>query len=594
MSSAEIKERIVHYFNTSNVPTTEKDWKRVQKFALNGENVREFFNSKLNRTVYTIGDDEDCGVYERDQWVYGICEHGDTMNGLTTGISYVFEPQDRWRRTGYVFDQHQQWIIQFFHCLPDDLADEAQENDFVSPYDNVLKVHIALAKYGFKHDQSLSDFLNDTSNGPAPQTPTPPVNPPLPPILDSSWNPPGVAKPAPGALSAAAAASTPPVGNLMSQIGAMLGIPMPGNGVPMPPGTPTGMLPVAPVGPIPNMNAINVPALPPSGIFNAPGMQAALPLMATQWPELANLQPAVQAAFITQRAAGLKGLDQCDPTWEDDKKIKRELQAGIWVTLERSHAIWLLYEYFDDGTTVLPDYFTYTDEDLHAELCEMLDIDDEDEGENLEIINDEASYPPPYDLPVPQPTPLPSFPPHNPGHPAPMMGPAAVNARAGSFAPLPAPPAAVAPPAPPPGNAEARIKADSGDQWADFCREVWETYELNKSNLPLDIHWYDRYRPRDAQITGLGFQFVRRDFTGIRILMGYLDRDGKLINNIDLPSAMLEELMATWGGEWNVEDITHDVFKRKGEDPETGFSYSSEGTWDEVKAHLEGQGWKEV
>lgn len=52
--------------------------------------------------------------------------------------------------------------------------------------------------------------------------------------------------------------------------------------------------------------------------------------------------------------------------------------------------------------------------------------------------------------------------------------------------------------------------------------------------------------------------------------------------------------MATWGGDWNVEDITHNVHKRKGEDPETGFSYSSEGTWDEVKAHLEAQGWKEV
>ena len=578
MSSAEIKERIVHYFVCSNVPTTEKDWKRVQKFSLNGENVREFFNSKLNRTVYTIGDDEDCGIYERDQWVYGISQHGDTLNGLTTGISYVFEPQDRWHRTGYVHDQHQQWILQFFHCLPDDLADETQENDFASPYDNVLKIHIALAKYGFKHDQTLTDFLNDTSNGPAPQTPTSPVNPPLPPALDPNWNPPQVAPtpPAPGALAAAAAASGP--ANLMAALGAALG-------------PNTNVIGVGPGG---VMSPISFPKLPPSGMFNAPGMQAALPLMAGQWPELVNLQPAVQAAFITQRSAGLKGLDQCDSTWEDDKKVKRELQAGNWVTLERSHAIWLLYEHFDDGNTVLTDYFTYTDDDLHAELCEMLDIDDEDEGENLEIIDDEASYPAPFDLPVPQPAPVSPFPAHNPGHPAPMRGPAAMNARAGSFAPLPAAPAAVAPPPPPPGKAEAQIKADSGDQWADFCREVWETYELNKANLPLDIRWYDRYRPREAQITGLGFQFVRRDFTGIRILMGYLDRDGKLIDNIDLPSAMLDELMATWGGDWNVDDITQDVFKRKGEDPETGFSYSSEGTWDEVKAYLEAQGWKEV
>lgn len=135
---------------------------------------------------------------------------------------------------------------------------------------------------------------------------------------------------------------------------------------------------------------------------------------------------------------------------------------------------------------------------------------------------------------------------------------------------------------------------DSGDKWAEFCGEVWETFELNKANLPLDLGWYDRYRPREAQITGLGFQFVRREFTGIRILMGYLDRDGKLLDTIDLPSAMLTDLLKEWGGNWNVDDITQDISKRKGEDPETGFSYSSEGTWDEVKAFLVSQGWTEA
>ena len=169
-----------------------------------------------------------------------------------------------------------------------------------------------------------------------------------------------------------------------------------------------------------------------------------------------------------------------------------------------------------------------------------------------------------------------------------------MNARAGSFAPVAAAPAAVAPPPPPPGAASAYIKADSGDKWAEFCGEVWETFELNRTNLPLDVTWSDRYRPREAQITGLGFQFVRREFTGIRIRMGYLGRDGKLIDNIDLPSAMLTDLLKEWGGDWNVDDITQDVHKRKGEDPETGFSYSSEGTFDEVKAHLINEGWKEV
>lgn len=587
MSSAEIKETIVHFFDCSNVPTTDKDWKRVQKFSLNGENVREFFNSKLNRTVYTIGDDEDCGVYERDQWIYGYREDEDFEGGLAVS----FEPLDRWKRTGYSFDQHQQWILEFFHCLPGDKFDEVMENTFIFEDTNPLKLHILLAKYGFKHDQSYTDFLSDDNHtSPGGSTPTPPINPPLPPVLDPQWNPPTVAGPAPGALASAIGGGAPvnvhnQIATILGQLGA--GSISLGNGqvIQAAPGTPGAIAAGA-------MSPINLPvSLPPSGMFNAPGMQAAIPLMAGQWPELANLQPAVQAAFIAQRAAGLKGLDQAETTWEDGNKIKREVQAGNWTTVERSHAIWALYEYFDDGVTVLTDYFAYTDEDLHDELCEVLDLDDDD-IDYLEIIDDEAVYPAPYDLPVPQPAPM--APPPPPQRPAPQRGPAAMNARAGSFAPVQAPPPAAAPPPPPPGNAEARIKADSGDQWADFCKEVWETYELNKANLPLDLVWYDRYRPRDAQITGLGFKFVRRDFTGIRILMGYLDRDGELIENIDLPSTMLEDLMETWGGDWNVEDITHDVFKRKGEDPETGFSYSSEGTWDEVKAHLEAQGWKEV
>lgn len=577
-ASDDIKDRIVHFYTCSNVPTTEKDWKRVQKFTHNGETVREFFNSKLNRTVYTIGNDEDCGVYERDQWIYGYREDDEG------GLAVSFEPQDRWQRQGYVWDQHQQWILEFFHCLPGDKFDEVMENTFVFEDENPLKLHILLAKYGFKHDQALTDFLNDTSNGPSPQTPTAPINPPLPPALDPNWTPPAIAQPSPGALAAAAAASSSPV-NLMAALGAALG-----------PNTN-----VVGVGPGGTMTPIHVPKLPASGIFNAPGMQAAIPLMAGQWPELVNLQPAVQAAFIAQRAAGLQGLDQADPSWIDkddlEKQFFRHRGQQFTIQIERSNVIWMIYEVADQGGYVLEDLFLEPNEELQEIMDSwgILDQMDYDEHE-LEIIDDRQAYPTPYDLPVPayQPQAFTPPPPPPQQRPAPMVGPAAMNARAGSFAPLPAAPAAVAPPPLPAGNAAANIKSDSGDKWAEFCGEVWDTYELNKANLPLDINWYDRYRPREAQITGLGFQFVRRDFTGIRVLMGYLGRDGKLIDNIDLPSAMLGELLKEWGGDWNVDDITQDINKRKGEDPETGFSYSSEGTFAEVKSHLEAQGWKEV
>lgn len=578
-ASDELKERIVHFFTCSNVPTVEKDWKRVQKFQLNGGTVREFFNSKLNRTVYTIGDDEDCSVYERDQWVYGFRVDEDGDEG---GLAVSFEPQDRWQRTGHIWDQHQQWMLEFFHCLPGDKFDEVMENCFIFEDENPLKLHILLAKYGFKHDQALTDFLNDPTNGSGPGTPTAPVNPPLPPALDPNWSPPQAPAPAVGSLMAAAQAASQQGGpNLMAALGAALG---PQGGI---------MQPLVGAG-----GGIALPKLPPSGMFNAPGMQAAMPLMAAQWPELANLQPAVQAAFITQRAAGLVGLDQANPTWDDDQAIKilyaRHANMPFTYEVERSQAIWLLYETVDDGSgEVLPDFFTMDDDELHVALEDYGIIDLYDDDHDLEVIDDRQPYPTPYDLPVPQPKPAPYAPPPQ-QRSAPMAGPASMNARAGSFAPPPAPPAAVAPPAPPPGNAAAHIKADSGDKWADFCREVWDTYELNKTNLPLDIDWYDRYRPREAQITGLGFQFVRRDFTGIRVLMGYLDRDGKLIDNIDIPSAELGELLKEWGGDWNVDDITQDINKRKGEDPETGFSYSSEGTYAEVKAYLEAQGWKEV
>lgn len=575
-ASDEIKERIVHFYSCSNVPTIEKDWKRVQKFQLNGETVREFFNAKLNRTVYTIGDDEDCSVYERDQWIYGYYEdeHG--------GLAVSFEPQDRWHRTGYSFDQHQQYMLEFFHGLPADKFDEVMENTSIFQETNPLKLHILLAKYGFKHDQSYTDFLNDTSNGPAPQTPTAPINPPLPPALDPNWSPPGVAAPTPGALAAAVQSSP---ANLMGQLFGALQA------------QGTNVIGVGPGG---TMTPIAIPPLPPSGMFNSPGMQVAMPLMAGQWPELVNLQPAVQPAFISQRAAGLKGLDQANPQWMDkaevEKLLLRHRNTSFDLDIERSNAIWMLYEEADDGTRVLEDYFAMDDEELYDALDSWGILDQMDDAHEVLVVSDYQPYPAPYDLPVPQPqpiTPPPGFGGHS-GRPAPMVGPASINARSGSFAPVQATPVAVAPPAPPPGNAVAHLKHDSGDQWADFCREVWDTYELNKANLPLDLHWFDRYRPREAQITGLGYRFERVEFTGIRVLMGYLGRDGELIENIDIPAAVFDELLKEWGGDWNIDDVTQFINKRKGENPETGFSYSSQNLWAEVEPFLISQGWKEA
>lgn len=614
-ASDEIKDAIVGYFDCTNVKGTKKsDWKRVQKRILaSGAELREFHNAKVNRTVYTIGDDEDASILEKDQWVYGFCDpEEDSLTG--DGYCLVFEPLDRFLRCGHIYDQHQGYILDELYGLPQGKFDEVCENQFVvSKTDfNDLTIHIYLKKLGFKFSKELTEFLM------AHKAPTTASSGPdlsiVPPVLDPNYSAP--LQPAstpttstitrftnknPGQVFAAQQAQIQQqqagmmaaIGQMAAQLGATGGVTIGSTHIPAAPLAP-GMRPLAGVAP-----------LPPSGIFNSPGMQNAMPGMASPYPELANLQPAVQAAFIAARVMGKTGLEQENTNWADGDTLAQALNNGNFLSVERSNLIWALYEFMDDGSgTPLEDYFTLDDELLHETFCEVFDID---EPEDLEVIDDTQTYSPPYDLPVPQPQPFNPIaglgaglggliPPAPGGHGGPQVprGPAGMAARAGSFTPPPAPPAAVAPPPPPPGNAKAHVNADSGDKWAEFCGEVWGFYEANKANLPLDLDWYDRYRPREAQITGLGYEFIRREFTGVMVKMGYLDRDGKLIETIDLPSAVLDELLKEWGGDWNIDDITQMINKRKGENPETGFSYTSEQLWDEVKSFLDGEGWKEA
>lgn len=608
-ASDELKDAIVQYYDSTGVRSNKSDWKRTDKRTLpSGDEFRAFHNAKLNRTIYALGDDEDASLIEQDQWVYGfqlVDEDFAHELGIQDAFCLSFEPLDRFLRQGHIYDQHQHHGLTVLFNLPGDKFDEVSENQFiVDKADfNDLTIHIALKKLGFKFSKELTDFLLN-HNAPTTAAGGADLAAWEPAFLNPNYSAPLVpaSKPAapsggvriknksPGQQSANHAAQQQAmmaqIGQMAAQLGATGGVQIGSTHIP--------------AAPIPGMRPLaGAPPLPPSGLFNAPGMQAAMPGMASQWPELANLQPAVQAAFIAQRLMNQRGLQQEGPNWMDgddvEKLLMRHANTGFNLQIERSEAIWMLYELLDDGSgNVLEDFFAKDDEELLMDLDDYGLLDQQYDEHDVEIIPDRQPYPPPYDLPVPQPQPAPPPPSYGGGRTPPMVGPASINARSGSFAPLPAAPAAVAPPPPPPGNASAYINADSGDKWADFCREVWDTYELNKTNLPLDISWSDRYRPREEQITGLGYEFERREFTGIRIRMGYLNRDGKLIEQIDLPSAELAELLKEWGGNWNVDDITQEIHKRKGEDPETGFSYSSEGTWDEVKAYLDGLGWKEA
>jgi len=604
-ASDDIKDAIVNYFDCTDVKGSKAaDWKRRDKRTLaSGHDFREFHNAKLNRTVYTLGDDEDCQILEKDQWIYGFSDAADL--GEDGSFVLSFEPLDRFLRTAQLYDQHQQDGLVALMGLPANL-DEVCENQFIASHNdyNELTIHMTLKKAGFKFSRELTDWLMAHK---APTTPAPgPDLSIVPAVLDPNYSAPlqpassnvapassGVitkfANKNPGQVAAAQAAThqaqqaamMAAIGQMAGSLGATGGVTIGSTHIP-------AMQPLA-----------GVPPLPPSGLFNSPGMQAAMPIMSGSYPELVNLQPAAQAAFISQRIMGLQGLDQANSTWDDDAAINRQFQSGVdEIEIERSHAIWLLYEIYDDGSSnPLIDFFAAQDEDLSDYLAAVLDMDEDDQY--VSIRDDDQAYPAPYDIVAPTPPPYvaPPMPPGfggGGGRAAPMVGPASMNARAGSFAPLPAAPPAVVPPAPPVGAASAYINSDSGDKWAEFCGEVWNTFSANKANLPLDLTWSDRYRPRDAQITGLGYKFVRREFTGIVMQMGYLDREGNLLETIDLPGDVLSEVLKEWGGDWNIDDITQMIHKRKGENPETGFSYSSEGLFDEVKAYLDGEGWKEA
>lgn len=602
-----IKDVIVDYYDMTGIKGSKaSDWKRTDKRTLpTGEEFRAFHNKKLNRTVYTIGDEEDAEdgdltIAEQDQWIYGF-NNAEDFGDIGDVFVLSFENQDRFLRTGYLYDQHQGWMLDTLFGLPRDKFDEISENQFVvnkTDY-NELTIHMALKKLGFKFSNELTDWLVK-HNKPTTAATGPDLGAMQPYFLHPNYS--GQLMPASAPAPVPTLAPSPTLSSkavrpvnkmpgqvfaknqaqqmsqqqaMMAQIGQMAAQLGATGGV--------------------QIGNIHIPAAP---LGNMPSL--AHPA-ASNYPELVNLQPAVQQAFIAQRLQQLQGLDQADPSWIDkddlEKLFLRHRGQQFTIQIERSNVIWMIYEEADQGGYVLEDLFLEPNEELHEIMDSwgILDQMDYDEHE-LEIIDDRQAYPTPYDLPVPAYQPQAFTPPPPPPQQprTPMVGPAAMNARAGSFTPVQAQaPAAVAPPAPPPGNASAAIRNDAGDKWPEFCKEVWETYEANKGNLPLDLTWYDRYRDREAQITGLGYEFQLVEYNGVRVLMGYLDRNGAIIENIDLPSAVLEELLKEWGGEWNIDDVTQLIHKRKGVD-EHGFSFSAQDLWEEVKPFLDSEGWKEA
>lgn len=182
MASDELKEAIVCYYEGSGIETREKDWKRVSKSKLpGGETLREFRHAGLGRTVYTLGEDEDATIVEKDVWIYGYASDDNPMTGEAM---VAFEPRDCWRRQRCQYDQHQSQIVEDLFGLRG--LDEVCENSFVPAHDESeadLRARIEAA--GFVRDVEYEAWISGDRNftQPDPSPPEAPIDPPTPPML---------------------------------------------------------------------------------------------------------------------------------------------------------------------------------------------------------------------------------------------------------------------------------------------------------------------------------------------------------------------------------------------------------------------------
>ena len=674
-ASDEIKEGIVNYFQ-SEVQTSEKDWKRTKKAMLpSGDVYREFHNAKAGRTVIVL-DEEGFEVAEADNWIYGVYtdEEGE--------VCLSFEPEDRFRRTGHIYDQHQLNLLLTLFQIPGDMLDEVCENQFIvdtAKYPTLM-MHVTLKKHGLTHSQGLTDFLNATNRAFIKGQAIAPVNPPAFPVFATAAptppTPPKGGQPAPqtpaqpshtlggymdtglqtgGSAKASdfLVAVVDDDGEVLVQIAPMMAFcagvnfdrdiePLVGHLLPsdwdevseqsyqpaalsMPEAFEVllqagfntnwpafinqfqGSYEVYDVDLATHQQNMHLIANPQVMQVQhhhnpiAPGPNN------TQWPELSGQEQPVQDALEAARSTGLRGLEQ-EGAWDDQEDIERKWRKGHYhqingegiIEMERSHALWLLYEHYDNRSGLAwPNFFGMDNERVQEEIMKVVDIelDEDQDDEGIVIIDDSKVYPAPYDMPVPAyvPPPAPIIPPQiqtSKPQPKPQKS-SAPSAQlrgqitgSGSFAGVQGQIQQKVEDGPPLGA--TYIQFDSGEQWPEFCGAVWDNF---KANGPGAIEWSDRFRQRYATIIGLGYKFDRVEFTGIRVRMGYLNDKFEIIDNIDVPGAVFDELFPELGGDWNDDDNIQMINKRKGENPETGFSYSSSTLWEEVEPMLKAAGW---
>lgn len=583
-ASAEIKDKIARHYEYSGITTSVKDWKRLSKrsvsYTLYGNShttyIREFENSKIGIKCSVVGDEDDTTIIENGEWIYGVGKmspHDPLSKYVTSGMYLGFAPRRFWAATGFMPDNHLGHGLHAFFGLPADIAEsEDSENSFSVPANyNALTIHMALKKAGFVYDKAFDDFLQPGgAGGSSPTIPTSSLSGSGPSggYYDTGLTA-GSTKPSDFVFAVMKQTGESAVevmitayqdflhdGGFDQEIASLVEVHLPSDWYEASeqcffPGTMTA---AEAFEYLTNAGFINDPKY--SEGFTDGGSYVAYDPDAES--DYSNQPQSVQDAIAAQHSAGQLGLPKANATWLEDHEFnaKYEDDDEEEFTLERSHALYVLYSIYDDGChEVIPNFFGFSNDELSESMGSVI------EGPEFEVVADRQVYAAPYDIP------------------APVAAPALTTVVAADD-----PSDEV--------DESVRIKNEP-EKWIEFCQEIWDAYVARDISKPFNIVWSDNYRYRDATITGLAYRFKILEYTGIQIVAGFKLVSGEITTQFEVPDQVFADLFKEYGGDWNIGVCEQFIKKRTGVD-EDGFSFSSSGLWDEVKPILTAAGWEEV
>lgn len=160
MATDELKELLVEY----NEDTTVKDWKRISKKKLNGQDVRTFENTKTGELFWTFGDADDESIQPAGDYYYFLAVGPDPWeeNGKDV-IHAAINPASYWASDHCLWDQHTGHLFDTVFALPDWIElDETMENSFIITVPDtktIADVEAEFLKAGLMFDKAFHDFM---------------------------------------------------------------------------------------------------------------------------------------------------------------------------------------------------------------------------------------------------------------------------------------------------------------------------------------------------------------------------------------------------------------------------------------------------